>query len=138
MLKTMNSWMVDMQAFVAYAWQHWPMSQHLLVQPLTGTLPDMTTTLVTFGASNNRLTGPLPASLGRTPNLRTLRVGGNRFSGTVPSGGSCQGMVHGHRQDSLVLSSEALRFAVSSWTRNASSMKHEHLYLRGKLACSPR
>jgi hypothetical protein len=57
-------------------------------QPISfaGTLPDMPVSLVTLSASNNHFSGQIPASVGASPNLRTLKLGNNQLLGTVPSG----------------------------------------------------
>ncbi|KAG8049995.1 hypothetical protein GUJ93_ZPchr0009g144 [Zizania palustris] len=54
---------------------------------LTGQIPDMRPLhhLVSLHLENNRLTGPVPPSLGKLPRLQELDVTNNALQGTVPS-----------------------------------------------------
>jgi hypothetical protein len=49
-----------------------------------GPLPELPTTLEVLLASDNQLSGALPASLSSSDQLRTLRASRNRLGGRIP------------------------------------------------------
>jgi hypothetical protein len=52
--------------------------------PTAGPLPELPTTLEVLLASDNQLSGTLPASLSSSDQLRTLRASRNRLGGRIP------------------------------------------------------
>ncbi len=54
------------------------------IQPMAGPLPELSTTLQTLSVSHNHLTGPLPSSIARSLEIRTLDLANNGFTGSVP------------------------------------------------------
>lgn len=67
--------------------QSWMNSLNLANNNLTGILPSSTNTsnMYALNLSNNSFFGPLPSLLKNCTNIRIVDLGGNRFSGLIPS-----------------------------------------------------
>ncbi|KAK9804256.1 hypothetical protein WJX72_003608 [[Myrmecia] bisecta] len=59
---------------------------HLEYNAFDGTLPNVPPSLVQFCLTQNKLTGPIPASFGALPALSVLALDGNALTGSIPAG----------------------------------------------------
>ncbi|KAG5223764.1 leucine-rich repeat receptor serine/threonine-protein kinase [Salix suchowensis] len=107
---------------------------------LSGQVPQQTSKtpskLEQMNLADNRLSGPLPASIGNFSNLQILMLSGNRFTGDIPSQIGNPQLCGSYLNPCNYSSTSPLQFHDQNSSRSQVPGKFKLLFALGLLACS--